>query len=181
MQEKTVRLHNLTFKRSISAAQIAERTEQIGADLNTDYADKNPIFLAMLNGAFVFTADLVRQFRGNCELSFVKLNSYAGTESTGDLMTRIGLETKVRGRHVIVTEDIVDTGNTMYQFLRELEELQPASVEIASLLVKPDALEHDVRIKYVGFRIPPEFVIGYGLDYDGLGRNYPDIYRLQES
>ena len=178
MEIKTIQLHDLTFSTSISAERIAERVEQLGVDLNLDYEDKNPIFIAVLNGAFVFTADLVRQFKGNCELSFVKLASYAGTESTGDIATRIGLETEVRGRHVIVTEDIVDTGNTMFHFLQELEALSPASIEIASLLVKPDALQHNLDIKYKGFEIPTDFVVGYGLDYDGLGRNFPDIYSL---
>lgn len=178
MKNKTIQLHDLKFSTSISAEKIAERVEQLGVDLNLDYEDKNPIFIAVLNGAFVFTADLVRQFKGNCALSFVKLASYAGTESSGDIMTRIGLETEVRGRHIIVTEDIVDTGNTMFHFLQELAELSPASIEIASLLVKPDALQHDLDIKYKGFEIPTDFVVGYGLDYDGLGRNLPDIYSL---
>lgn len=178
MDNKTVKLHDLAFSISISAERIAERIEQLGVDLNLDYEDKNPIFIAILNGAFVFTADLVRQFKGDCELSFIKLASYAGTESSGDIMTRIGLETEVRGRHVIITEDIVDTGNTMFHFLQELRELSPASIEIASLLVKPDALQHDLDIKYKGFEIPTDFVVGYGLDYDGLGRNLSDIYSL---
>jgi hypoxanthine phosphoribosyltransferase len=178
MENKTIQLHDLTFSTSISAEQIAERIEQLGVDLNLDYEGKNPIFIAVLNGAFVFTADLVREFKGNCELSFVKLASYAGTESSGDIATRIGLETEVRGRHIIVTEDIVDTGNTMNHFLQELRELSPASIQIASLLVKPDALQHDLDIKYIGFEIPTDFVVGYGLDYDGLGRNFPDIYSL---
>ncbi len=178
MENNTIQLHDLTFSTSISAEQIAERIEQLGVDLNLDYEGKNPIFIAVLNGAFVFTADLVREFKGNCELSFVKLASYAGTESSGDIATRIGLETEVRGRHIIVTEDIVDTGNTMNHFLQELRELSPASIQIASLLVKPDALQHDLDIKYIGFEIPTDFVVGYGLDYDGLGRNFPDIYSL---
>lgn len=180
MQKKTIKLHDLTFSVFISEMQITERIEQLGVDLNLDYEGKNPLFIAVLNGAFVFTADLVREFKGNCELSFVKLSSYAGTESTGDIATRIGLETEVRGRHLIITEDIVDTGNTMAHFLKELAELEPASVAIASLLVKPDSMQHDLDIKYEGFSIPPDFVVGYGLDYDGLGRNFPDIYRLVE-
>jgi len=175
---KTIQLHDLTFSIFITQMQIAERIEQLGVDLNLDYEGKTPLFIGVLNGSFIFTADLVREFKGNCELSFVKLASYAGTESTGDINTRIGLETEVRGRHLIITEDIVDTGNTMTHFLKELAELKPASVQIASLLVKPDALLHDLNIKYEGFSIPTDFVVGYGLDYDGLGRNYPDIYRL---
>jgi len=178
MENKTIQLHDLTFSTSISAEKIAERVEQLGVDLNLDYEGKNPVFIAVLNGAFVFTADLVRQFKGNCELSFVKLASYAGTESSGDIATRIGLEAEVHGRHIIVTEDIVDTGNTMHHFLQELRELSPASIEIVSLLVKPDALQHDLDIKYKGFEIPTDFVVGYGLDYDGLGRNFPEIYSL---
>ncbi len=178
MDNKTVQLHDLNFSTSISAEKIAERVEQLGVDLNLDYEGKNPIFIAVLNGAFVFTADLVRQFKGNCELSFVKLASYAGTESSGTIATRIGLEAEVRGRHIIITEDIVDTGNTMFHFLQELAELSPASIEIASLLVKPDALQHELDIKYKGFEIPTDFVVGYGLDYNGLGRNLPDIYSL---
>ena len=163
MESNTIRLHDLTFSTSIPAERIAERVEQLGVDLNLDYEDKNPVFIAVLNGAFIFTADLVRQFKGDCELSFVKLASYAGTESSGDIATRIGLETEVRNRHVIITEDIVDTGNTMFHFLQELRVLNPASIEIVSLLVKPDALKHDLDIKYKGFEIPTDFVVGYGL------------------
>ncbi len=180
MKNKTVRLRELNFSVTKTREEIAARVRQIGANLNLDYANKKPVFLAVLNGAYVFTADLVREFEGECEVAFVKLSSYAGKESTGDVATRIGLATSIKNRHVIITEDIVDTGNTMHKFLRELEEFEPASVEIAALLVKPDALLHDISVRYVGFNIPPDFVIGYGLDYDGLGRNLPDIYTLEE-
>lgn len=180
MEKKKIKLHNLTFQPYLSEATIQERVQALGKELVIEYKDKNPLFVAILNGAFIFAADLVREFNHNCELTFVKLKSYAGLESTVDIMTRIGLETEVSGRHIIIVEDIVDTGNTMYNFLLELNQLKPLSISIASLLVKPDALLHPIDIKYIGFNIPTDFVIGYGLDYDGLGRNYKDIYQLEK-
>lgn len=180
MEKTSVTLHNLSFQKFLLASDIEERTEQLGVDLNLDYENKNPLFIAVLNGSFIFAADLVRHFKGDCEISFVKLSSYAGTESSGDVATRIGLEVDVRNRHIIIVEDIVETGNTMYKFLQELKEMKPASIEIASCLVKPDAMQRDIDIKYKGFDIANDFVVGYGLDYDGLGRNLPDLYTLIE-
>lgn len=176
----TVKLHKLTFEPFISDKEIDERVEQLGADLNLEYKGKKPIFIPVLNGSFVFAADLLRKFEDSCEISFVKLASYAGTESTGEVQTHIGLDDKIRGRHIIIVEDIIDTGNTMHAFLQDLQKLAPASVAVASLLVKPDALQHPIDVTYKGFDIPTDFVVGYGLDYDGLGRNLPHIYRLQE-
>ena len=141
---------------------------------------KKPIFLCVLNGAFVFAADLVRQFSAACDISFIKLSSYEGLQSSGKIANLLGLDIDLNDRHLIIVEDIIDTGNTMYWFLQELKHYQPASVALATLLVKPEALQHNFPIPYTGFEIPNKFVIGYGLDYEGEGRNLPAIYQLVE-
>jgi hypoxanthine phosphoribosyltransferase len=172
--------HDLSFQPMISEAEIKGRVRELGQLISKRYRGKNPIFLAVLNGAFIFAADLVRACDMDCEVSFIKLKSYEGAESSGEVAQHIGLEMDVDGRAVILVEDIIDSGKTMAEFLPKLRELNPVSVEIVSLLFKPESLEHDLEIGYVGFEIPPRFVIGYGLDYDGLGRNLPDIYQLIE-
>jgi len=177
MTEK-VQLHDLSFEPFISQAQIEERIKSIAADLKTDFGDKRPIFLAILNGSFVFAADFVRQCDFDCELSFIKLASYDGLNSTGALQTMIGLTDDLTNRDVIILEDIVDTGNTIHQFIPTLLDAKPASITTVALLVKPDSLQHDIEIAHVAFEIPPKFVVGYGMDYKGLGRNLPAIYQL---
>lgn len=172
--------HDLSFQTMISEAEIRDRVREMGRMISERYRGKNPLFLAVLNGAFIFAADLMRACNIDCEISFIKLKSYQGTESTGEVAQHIGLEVDVEGRAIILVEDIIDSGKTMTEFLPKLKEMNPDSVEIASLLFKPDALEHDLKVQYVGFEIPPRFVIGYGLDYDGHGRNLPDIYQLIE-
>ncbi len=178
--EQVVVAHDLSFRRMISAEQIQERILFLGRQISRRYAGQCPVFLAVLNGAFVFAADLVRACDIDCEVSFIKLKSYQGTRSTGEIVQHIGLEHSLEGRPVIIVEDIIDSGKTLTNFLPELQKERPASVEIAALLVKPEAMEYPLEIQYAGFEIPPRFVIGYGLDYDGLGRNLPDIYELDE-
>lgn len=170
-----MQIHDLKFKPLIGAEQIQARVETIGAALTMQFGDKQPLFISILSGAFVFASDLIRTFDAPCEIGFVKLSSYKGTRSSGDVQTVMGLEKDLRGRHLIVVEDIVDTGRTLHFFIDHLRQQEPASVCIVSLLCKPDALQFPIHIDYTGFEIPDEFVVGYGLDYDGLGRNLPDI------
>ncbi len=180
LSKETVTAHDLSFKLLLSEEEIQERVAAIGAEISLKYKDKRPIFLGVLNGAFIFTADLVRACGIDCETSFIKLSSYSGTASTGKVSTHIGLQEDLKDRHVIVVEDIIDTGETLHQFLPELEKMQPASVALVACLVKREAMRHDLPIAYSCFDIPNKFVIGYGLDYDGLARNYPSIYQLIE-
>ncbi len=177
--EKTVKLHDLHFVPFLSETQILEKVDEMAAQITQEYVDKRPLFLGVLNGAYIFAADLVRACEFECESSFIKLSSYRGTKSTDNLATLIGLAEPVEGRHVIIVEDIIDSGQTLNKFIPELMALGPASVEVAALLVKPEAMEYEVDIHFKGFEIPPAFVVGYGLDYDGLGRNLRDIYQLK--
>lgn len=176
-----IQLHDLSFVPFISQEQLQERISEISQALNKKYKDEKPVFLVMLKGAFVFAADIVRQFDGDAEVSFVRTQSYAGTKTTHVVKVIMGpVPTEVEGRHIIIIEDIVDSGNTMERFIPTLEEQNPKSISLVTLLFKPEMLEKDVKIDYVGFEIPPKFVVGYGLDYDGLGRNLPDIYQLEK-
>ncbi|MDP4712213.1 MAG: hypoxanthine phosphoribosyltransferase [Saprospiraceae bacterium] len=176
--EKDVMVHGLRFRPLIAAAEIQERVAGMGAAISEAYRDKNPLFLGVLNGCFVFMADLLRHCDIACEVSFIKLSSYEGLQSSGTVKTQIGLETDIRGRHVILVEDIVDTGRTLSAFLPELKAMEPASVALASLVVKPDALAFPLHIDYVGFEIENRFIVGYGLDYNGQARNLPGIFQL---
>lgn len=142
--------------------------------------DKKPLFLIVLNGAFLFAADLIKQLNIDCEVSFVKVASYAGTQSQGAVKTLIGLNEEIGGRNIVIIEDIVDTGLTLHNLLNQLQEMGPQTITCCSLLVKPEALKHPVVINYRGFEIGNDFVVGYGLDYDGLGRNHTGIYKLKE-
>lgn len=172
------RFHNKEFRPFLHAEEINKRVKQIAHELNDDYENKNPLFLGILNGAFMFASDLFKHLTIECSITFVKLVSYEGTTSTGKVLTAIGLEENINGRDIVIIEDIVDTGNTMNAFLRSLEGKNPNSIKICTLLQKPEALLHDIKVDYVGFDIPDKFVIGYGLDYDGLGRNIPAIYKI---
>ena len=176
----TVTLHNLTFEIFLTKEQIQSRVAELGEQLEAAYADRRPLFLGVLNGSFIFTADLVRACTMDCEASFVRLASYQGVASSGEVTTVIGLPDDLKGRHVIVVEDIIDSGRTMNYFLQQLGALQPASVALIALLHKPDAEQLPTKIDYLGFSIPDQFVVGYGLDYDGLGRNLPHIYQLKK-
>lgn len=175
-----VQLHDLRFSPLLSEAQVQARVRDIGAELTRRYGDKQPLFISILSGAFVFAADLMRAFQGACDVGFVKLASYSGTRSTGDVQTVMGLENDLRGRHIIVVEDIVDSGRTLHFFLEHLRAQAPASICTAAFLRKPEAIEFPVQVDYVGFDIENKFVVGYGLDYDGLGRNLPGLYQLAD-
>lgn len=173
-----VQLHDLLFVSLFSENRVQERVREIGAALTQTHRDKKPLFISILSGAFVFAADLIRTFGGDCEIGFVKLASYTGTRSSGDVQTVMGLEKDLRDRHLIVVEDIVDTGRTLHFFLEHLRAQQPASICTVAFLRKPDAATFPVPVEHVGFDIEDRFVVGYGLDYDGLGRNLPGIFQL---
>ena len=162
----------------ISEATIQHKIKDLAAQLDKDYEGKKPLFIAVLNGSFIFASDLFKLLKIEAEICFIKLASYKGTKSTGHVITSIGLDANITGRHVIILEDIIDTGKTMHSFLPQIINQQPASLKIAVLLHKPDATEFDVKIDYCCFSIPNKFVLGYGLDYDGFGRNIPEIYQL---
>lgn len=176
-----IQLRDKVFEPYLTAEEINGQVQRLAAEINTAYKDKKPLFIAILNGSFMFAADLFKAVNIQAEICFIKLASYKGTKSTGQVITAIGLDTDIHDRHVIIIEDIVDTGKTLNEFLPQLRHQQPASLELAVLLHKPDATEYPVPIKYLGFSIPNKFVLGYGLDYDGLGRNIPEIYQLREA
>ena len=175
----TIQVLDKTFEPYLKEAAIQEKITELAGQLNQDYAGKRPLFLSILNGAFLFTADLFKQITIEAEVSFIKLASYKGTSSTGNVITAIGLDINVKDRHIIILEDIIDTGKTLHHYLPQLENMQPASVKIAVLLNKKEALQYPVQVNYTCFDIPNKFVVGYGLDYDGLGRNTRDIYQLK--
>jgi hypoxanthine phosphoribosyltransferase len=176
----TLQIHDKKFKPYISEEAIREKVSELAASLNVDYKDKNPIFIAILNGAFIFAADLFKSLRFDAEISFIKLASYKGMKSTGQVITAIGLDIEIFDRHVVILEDIVDTGKTLNEFLPQLWHQQPASLKIVALLHKPEATIYPLKVDYAGFEIPDKFVVGYGLDYNGLGRNTAAIYQLFE-
>jgi len=159
---------------------ILHRIKELAEDIDRDYAGKRPLFIAILNGSFMFASDLFKCLSLEAEICFIKLASYKGTKSTGQVITAIGLDTEIVGRHVIVLEDIIDTGKTMSEFLPQLQNQQPASLKLAALLHKPEATKYSVNIDYIGFTVPDKFLLGYGLDYDGLGRNIREIYQLEQ-
>ena len=169
-----------TFVPFISEATIQEKIKEIAALINAEYQDKKPLFISILNGSFMFAADLFKQVTVDAEICFIKLASYKGTQSTGHVITSIGLDSNVKDRHIIVLEDIIDTGKTLHSFLPQLVNQQPASLKIATLLHKPEATFHPLTIDYCCISIPNKFVVGYGLDYDGFGRNTKEIYQLKD-
>lgn len=173
-----INIHDKTFVPYLPETLIQEKVQELAAQLDKDYAGKRPLFIAILNGSFMFTADLFKALTIEAEICFIKLASYKGTKSTGQVVTAIGLDMDINGRHVVILEDIIDTGKTMNEFLPQLRHQQPASLKIAVLLHKPDATVFPVAIDYCCFSIPNKFVLGYGLDYDGLGRNIRELYQL---
>ncbi len=175
-----VKVLDKTFETFISEVEILERVREVAERINRDFADKNPIFLALLNGSFVFMADLMRMITIPCEVSFVKLASYEGVTSTGKIKEVIGINEDLSGRTVVIVEDIVDTGLTMKRMLESLETRNPESIHICTLLIKPDKLQVDLNIEYAAMEIPNDFILGYGLDYNQQGRNLRDIYILSK-
>ena len=175
-----VKIKDKTFKTSISEQEIKQRIREVAAKINEDMAGKNPLFLGVLNGAFMFAADLMREITIPCEISFVKLASYQGTTSTGKVKEIFGINEDLTDRTVIIIEDIVDTGRTMKQMMESLGTRRLASVHVCALFVKPDQLQEPIDIDYACFSIPNDFIVGYGLDYDQYGRNLREIYTLVE-
>jgi len=176
----TVKIIDKTFKTSISESEIKERVKAVAARISQDMEGKNPLLLGVLNGSFIFAADLMREITIPCEISFVKLASYQGITSTGKVHEVLGINEDLTNRHVIIVEDIVDTGRTMKQMIESLGTRNPTSVDICTLFVKPDKLQENLDIKYAAFSIPNDFIVGYGLDYDQQGRNLKEIYTLVE-
>jgi hypoxanthine phosphoribosyltransferase len=175
---KKAQVKDLTFDIFLPHSEIQNKIKDIAQKIELDYAGKKPILVGILNGSFRFLADLVNYLSLPIQVCFVKVASYHGTSSTGQIKRLIGLDIDIENQDVIIIEDIVDTGLTMVEILRDLNHQHPASLEIVTLLVKPDKLQAKLNLKYVGFSIPNEFVVGYGLDYDGLGRELNDIYKL---
>jgi hypoxanthine phosphoribosyltransferase len=174
----SIRVHDKEFEPYLSETDIANTIQRMANELNKDYSGKRPLFIAILNGSFMFASDIFKVIDIDAEICFIKLASYKGTKSSGQVITAIGLDTEIYDRHVVILEDIVDTGKTLNEFLPQLEHQQPASLKIAALLHKPEAMVYPIKIDYLGFSIPNKFVVGYGLDYDGLGRNIGEIYQL---
>jgi hypoxanthine phosphoribosyltransferase len=172
-----MKVKDLEFKKFIPASKIEEKTKELAEKITADYKDRTPIFLPILNGSFIFAADLIRELKLDCKISFVKHSSYQGTQSSGQLKTLIGLNESLFGQDLIIIEDIMDTGLTLTKVVEELGSLGTRSVEIVTLIRKATARQQAIQPKYVGFDIEEEFVLGYGLDYDGLGRNLKDIYK----
>lgn len=176
---KSVKLGEYQFKEYLTEDEIANRVTSLGAEINKDYtSDDPPIVIALLNGAFIFAADLCRKFNFECQLQLLRVSSYKGMESTGKVKIDHAAEPDMTDRHVIIVEDIVDTGNTLAAYLPTLKDKGAKSVRVCSLLFKPEAVQHKLDLAYVGFEIPNEFVIGYGLDYNGIGRNLASIYSI---
>lgn len=175
---KTIKVKDKEFKLSINAAEINAAIEHLATELNRDLQGKNPLFLVVLNGAFMFAADLYRKITVESEISFVKLASYSGTASTSNVKELIGLNELIKNRTVVILEDIIDTGTTMQYLINKLKYNGAAEVILVALLFKPSAFRESFRIDYLGMEIPNEFIVGYGLDYDGYGRNYADIYKI---
>jgi hypoxanthine phosphoribosyltransferase len=175
-----IKVHDKYFVPWLSEEAIQQRVKEIATQINQDCDGKKPLFIGILNGAFMFASDLFKNIHIDAEISFIKLASYKGTKSTGQVLTAIGLDMDIKDRHVIIVEDIIDTGKTLHEFLPQIHNQQPASLKIAVLLHKPEATIHPTKIDYCCFSIPNKFVVGYGLDYSGLGRNIASLYQLKD-
>jgi len=176
-----IKLHDKTFEPYVSAEELNQITERMASEVYQDLQESRPIFIAILNGSFMFAADFLRHYKGECEISFVKMASYKGTQSTGKIHQLIGLSTPVEGRDVVILEDIIDTGNTLEEIYRIFEDKKVNSFRVATLFFKPDAYKKDLKIDYVGKPIPNRFIVGYGLDFDEIARNLPQVYQLNTS
>ena len=173
---ETIRIHDKSFRPFITAAEIHKAVTSLAVKMNKDLAGKKPLFLAVLNGSFLFAADLMREMKMDCEVSFVKLSSYEGSATTGKVKELIGLDRDISGRVVVIIEDIVDTGITLEALHTQLSKANPAEIRTATLLFKPKAYQKKIAVDYPAIEVPNDFLVGYGLDYDGLGRNLADIY-----
>jgi hypoxanthine phosphoribosyltransferase len=180
MKIPPILIHNKHFEVFIEKSIIEQRISDLASEINRDYEGKCPLFLAILNGSFMFAAELMKSVSVSCEITFLRVSSYQATESSGKVVEILGLTENIEGRDIIVIEDIVDTGLTMVELKQQLSAQKPASLSIVTLFQKPEALKQPIDIQYVGFEIENKFVLGYGLDYDGLGRNLGDLYVLCE-
>lgn len=177
--KKLIQLHDKEFVPFISAEEISFAIKQMAAQVEDDFCDEIPVFIGILNGAFMVVSDFMKQYKSPCEVSFVKMASYEGTSSSGEAKQLIGLNQDLTGRTVVVIEDIVDTGHTVEELKAIFKKQNVAHFKIATLFFKPEAYKKDIKIDYVGIRIPNKFIVGFGLDYDGLGRNLPEVYQLK--
>jgi hypoxanthine phosphoribosyltransferase len=175
-----MKIKDKTFVPYLSEEKLQLAIGEVAATINRDFQGRTPVILAVLNGAFMFTADLIKMLEVEVEISFVKIKSYEGTQSSGEVKQLLGLDSSIQGKDVILLEDIVDTGRTICHLVSLLEAQEPASISTATLLFKPEALQEEVDLTYVAICIPNVFVVGYGLDYEGLGRQYREIYQLAE-
>jgi len=173
-----VKVHDKKFRKIISSNKVQKAIDIIAKKLNKDFKGQKPIFISVLNGSFLFTADLIKKVNIECEISFIKMSSYSGTQSTGNMNTLIGLKEDLKGRNVVVLEEMVDSGNTIEKVIAELKKHKPKSLRIATLFFKPEAYKKNIKLDYIGMDVPNKFLVGYGLDYDSLGRNLQDIYML---
>lgn len=179
--EDAIKVHDKEFELFIRSTEISDMVDDLAVRLNHDLVEKEIVFVAILNGAFIFAADLIRRIHMNCRISFIKTASYKGDHTTGHVETLIGLGEEIKGKTVVIIEDIIDTGLTLEEVLKQLRSHQPAEILVVALLFKCDACIKDVKIDYLGREIPNDFVIGYGLDYNGYGRNLRDIYKIKPS
>lgn len=174
-----IHLHDKTFEPFISSEEIDFAIKNLAKQMDDDFFDEVPVFVGVLNGAFMVIADLMKHYRGMCEVSFVKMASYEGMQTTNEVKQLIGINQNLEGRTVVIVEDIIDTGNTIEELKVIFKEQKVKHLKIATLFFKPEAYKKDIKIDYIGIRIPNKFIVGYGLDYDGLGRNLPEIYQLK--
>lgn len=175
---ETIQVKDKKFVISIKEQEILKQVDRVAAEINRDFAGKDPLFISLLNGSFMFTSDLMKRINFPCEVQFVKFSSYEGTSSTGKVSEMIGLKGDLTGRTVVIVEDIVESGLTMKHMLETLQAKNPKEVHICTLLMKPEKLKVELNVEYVAMNIPNDFIVGYGLDYDGYGRNYKDIYSV---
>jgi len=175
---QTITVKDKDFSLFISEQHISQAIQEVAEKINADLHDKFPLFVGVLNGSFMFVGELLKNIQMPCEVSFIKVASYQGTTSGGELKKLIGFNEKIKGRTVVVCEDIIDTGFTMEAVMEELKQYEPAEIKLATLLFKPTAFKKNYHIHYIALEIPDDFVLGFGLDYDGLGRNYRDIYKI---
>lgn len=178
--KKMIHLHDKSFEPFISSEEIDFAIANMAKQMDDDFFDEVPVFVGVLNGAFMVLSDLMKKYRGMCEVSFVKMASYEGTQTTNEVKQLIGLNQDLEGRTVVIVEDIVDTGNTIEELKAIFKEKKVKHLKIATLFFKPEAYKKDIKLDYVGIRIPNKFIVGYGLDYDGHGRNLPDVYQLAQ-
>ncbi len=175
-----IKVHDKFFVKYIDRENILKAVRNIAEAIYKDFAEEKPLFLCVLNGSFMFSSDLMKVYEGLCEISFIRLSSYKGTQTTEEVKTLIGLNEDIEGRSVVILEDIIDSGITVKHLLEDLKQYKPSHLKVASLLFKPEALRTDIHPDYIGIELPRNFIVGYGLDYDGLGRNLADIYKIEE-